>query len=163
MCVSRLTFGIELLAFGCCHWAFTSLRFFVFSCSLQCKGGVSQIVQQHHSHISYMLYKTYASHIRNITCPYVSLSFLVPCNVRKSYRKCFNNLIDTYHIYYTKHIQAICEKSNIVNMLNNFERLYKTNAPKYKTIVAVTGYSYYLSVLLTIRYLLPNSSMASFG
>ena len=44
----------------------TSLRFFVFSCSLQCKGELSLIDQQHHRHVSYMLYKTYTSHIRKI-------------------------------------------------------------------------------------------------
>ena len=61
-----------------------------------------------------MLYKAYASHIRKHTRPYVSLYFLVPCNVRESYCNLFNNLIDTYHICYTKHMLAIFEKSNLV-------------------------------------------------
>ena len=61
-----------------------------------------------------MLSKAYTSHIRKITRPYVSLYFLVPCSVRESKRNLFNNIIRTFHICYTKHIQAIFDKSNFV-------------------------------------------------
>ena len=77
------------------------------------------MLQQHNKHISYMLYKTYTSHIRQIKPRYNPIAVILLLHFRflrhekKSYRNIYTNTMSTYHTCYTKHIQSIFENSHL--------------------------------------------------